>query len=710
MGETTDEPSAVRRAALLGLEIAGVERQLHHLTDLLKQLRRNQRAWLVGAQGERDVIRVLVDMDDTGWHVLPDRRWPGTRRANIDVLVVGPGGVFVIDVKNWREARLERGRLWRGEADADDEVRKLLDQSDAVEQVLVDTGLPPTEVIPLLVLAGRRNTTAQLDRITILGEQDLTRYLVHRGARLSPALVERLLECLDRDCPPMEAGATTPSPRRHSPPTPARDSAPAPQSALFSQKEVWDALFDAVAQEPIESWMTWLHPAQARLIGRPTSGPARIRGAAGTGKTVVALHRARYLAARGERVLFTSLVRTLAPINRALLTRMAPDHVRRVQFTTVHALAMRCLRDQGLHAPYEQRAADTCFALAWARVGRPSSLGQFGVPTDYWHEEVSTVIKGRGLTEFEQYAELARVGRRIALQPTHRAAVWDLYERYERLRKERGVLDGNDVLLTARDVVRERSLREFDAVIVDEVQDLTCVGLQLLHAFVGDKPDGLLIVGDGQQSIYPGGFTLSEAGVSVVGRSTVLSRNYRNREEILRYAQELIVEDTFEDLDKTPEHAHRDVSVERPGGDIRAVYVPGSAAQESALCEHLIRLRDEQGVRLGDSAVLVPTNAEAGRWHRVLEARGLPAMSLEAYDGTTSDAVKVGTYHRAKGLDFAHVCIPDRDLFPRARRPAEPAEVYAERAALERRQLYVALTRARDSLWIGLRGTAPQDE
>ena len=80
----------------------------------------------------------------------------GQRRDVVVVLLVGPGGVFVVDVKNWRDVRLESGRLWRGDADADDEVRKLLDQTDAVEQLLAAEGLPPTEVVPLLVLAGRR--------------------------------------------------------------------------------------------------------------------------------------------------------------------------------------------------------------------------------------------------------------------------------------------------------------------------------------------------------------------------------------------------------------------------------------------------------------------------------------------------------------------------------------------------------------------------
>lgn len=101
-------PSALGQAAAIGSEIESVQRQIRQLTELLAELRRRQQAWETGGRGEQAVMRVLVGMDAT-WHVLADRRWPGTRRANIDVILAGPGGVFVIDVKTWRaEVRVER--------------------------------------------------------------------------------------------------------------------------------------------------------------------------------------------------------------------------------------------------------------------------------------------------------------------------------------------------------------------------------------------------------------------------------------------------------------------------------------------------------------------------------------------------------------------------------------------------------------------------
>ncbi|HEY0716714.1 MAG TPA: UvrD-helicase domain-containing protein, partial [Streptosporangiaceae bacterium] len=681
--------------------------------ELLAELRRRQKAWEKGGQGEQAVIRVLVGMD-AAWHVLADRRWPGTRRANIDVILAGPGGVFVIDVKTWRATpRVEHGRLWRGEADAQEDVTKLLDQTTAVEEVLAGVGLAPTEVVPLLVLAGRRNVTAHLGRVLLLGEKDLIRELVRWGVRLPPERVEQLIDTLDRECPPMTGEVRPDQPRpadrplRRSPSGP-RESGSLDEDALVSLEELRQALQEAAGREPIESWMTWLHPLQARQVNREFSGPSRIRGGAGTGKTVLALHRAKYLASRDQRVrvLFTSYVKTLPTVYAALFARLAPARQDQVTFRTVNALALHWLREHRAQGRLDEHAARACFEEAWQSSGEGSSLSGLGQDKNYWHDEISLVIKGRGPVDFSEYARLARVGRRAPLSPAVRAEVWRLYEDYQDRLAGQGILDWADTLRIARDLARARVAdggdSGFDAVIVDEVQDLTCVGLQFLHALVGDRPDGLLMVGDGQQSIYPGGFTLSEAGISVVGRSTVLTRNYRNGERILRYALTVVAGDEFDDLDTGPVGGQRDLEAARPGGTV-VEDTSNQATRGAAMREHIRKLHDQDGVRYGDMAVLAPTNVMAASWLTVLADGEIPVIPLDAYTGTPRDQVKVGTFHRAKGLEFAHVLIPDRDRYPRSRSWSgrESDDAYRERTELERRILFVAMTRARDGLWLG---------
>lgn len=274
--------SALGEAVQLGLDIEGVQRQVSSLTQVLGELRQRRGRFLAGAEGEQRVVRVLVDMVDTGWTVLPDRRWPGTRAANIDVLLAGPGGVFVVDVKNWRDVRVAEGRLWRGQEPADEATGNLRAQAAAVRAVLIEQGLAPAEVVPLLVLARRRNTRARLGDIHVVGELDLSLDLLRRGTRLGAAQVEQVVAALESACPPAAISRS----RAEHPSLPAASATsdrpptagPAGQGvpALLDVEKVWAGLIEAASAEPIEAWMTWLHPSQATLISRTWNGPTRV--------------------------------------------------------------------------------------------------------------------------------------------------------------------------------------------------------------------------------------------------------------------------------------------------------------------------------------------------------------------------------------------------------------------------------------------------
>ncbi|MDQ1289604.1 MAG: hypothetical protein QG622_3170 [Actinomycetota bacterium] len=686
--------SALSIAVQINLTRNSILHTVSYWARVLQWMSEDESRWRAGAAGEQHVAQVLADMVETGWTILADRRWPGTRRANIDLLLAGPGGVFVIDAKRWSDVRISGGVLWHGGAREDEALEKIAAQAAAVQTLLAEEGLAPAEVMALLVLDRLDVPVTRIGTVHVLGERELVRLLTRRARRLTGEQVAQIGDALDRGCPPMPA-----------PPAPA-SPAPAIQPALFEVEEIVQILEDAVAAAPIETWMTWLHPTQAKLAKRSWAGPARIRGAAGTGKTVVALHRARHLAAHGRRVLFTSYVGTLPPVFRSLFARLAPDLADDVSFASVHQVAVRLLRSTGADVTVDYAALDDCFARAWSAVRRRSPLADLGVPPNYWRDEIAHVIKGRGITDPADYASLRRVGRRTALQPGHRAAVWELFEQYERRRIDRDLTDWDDVLLAALALLDSQALPSpWDAVIVDEVQDLTCTGLRLLHRLGGDAPDGLLMVGDGRQALFPGGFTLAEAGVSVIGRSTVLDRNYRNGATILRYALAAAGTDHLDDLDDDPDQptAVHAVHAARAGGTVVREEAPDAVSQHRALVRHLEDLR-ARGARFGDVALLVTSNAAARHWRRELTDAGIPAMLLAEYDGTQQDAVKVGTFERSKALEFTHVLIPDSDTFPGPPHPHESEDAYAERRDQERKRLHVGHTRARDGLWLGVTG------
>ena len=363
---------------------------------------------------------------------------------------------------------------------------------------------------------------------------------------------------------------------------------------------------------------------------------------------------------------------------------------------------MRLLDEAGVSFRVDPGRAETAFSGAWLAVGRGSALARLDERPRYWKEELDYVIKGRGLTDFAEYAELPRLGRKTPMRAEHREVMWALYAEYERRRRAAGVEDFNDLLILARDLVRQGHETDgYDSVIVDEVQDLTLVGVELLSALAGEGPDRLLLIGDGQQAIYPGGFTLAEAGISVTGRASVLRTNYRNTKQIMEFAGRVVAADSFDDLEGTPESGVRALEVRRAGDEPLVVRARDRASLDAALVTQVLDTQDRLGVPLGDMAVLVHTRAELTRLMSLFARKGVPCVDLQDYDGISSKRLKVGTFKRAKGLEFKFVLLPGLIDGPPKPWPGEAAEAYHERAERTRRETYVGMTRARDGLWLG---------
>ena len=685
--------SAGYEATRSRLEAAEYER-------LARDSRERARRFELAQRTESSVGGKLTALEALGWRVLADRRWAGSKRANVDFLLVGPGGVVVVDVKAWRALEVRNGSVFCEDECRDDEVGKVLTLTDRVQDSVSLLGLTRQALWPVLVFAGRR-LQERATAVELVGESNVAAWVSRLGHRLDEEQVADVAAVLDQDFPPYDRPPAAPvrvsklrlvMPKR----------APQPDT-LFDVQELTDALLQAALEGPIESWMTWLHPDQLKLVSSSWSGPARVRGPAGTGKTVVGLHRATYLAERSPRkVLFVTYVKTLPRVLSGLCERMSPTARANIEFTGLHSLAFDIIERAGARVHVNGRRVDTAFAGAWLAVGRDSVLTKLDERWSYWKEEIDHVIKGRGLTDFDEYADLSRLGRRTPMRAEHREAMWRLYVEYERRLDLAGIHDFTDALIMARDFVRNGDVEvDCGAVIVDEVQDLNLVGVELLYAIAGDGPDRLLIIGDGQQSVYPGGFTLSEAGISVTGRAAVLRANYRNAAEILEVAEQVVAKDSYDDLEGPPADGQRDVEVLRHGGLALTARAPDRHSLEAALVTQIEDAVARLKVSLGDMAVLVYTRAELEHYFAVLRRAGIPSIDLMDYDGHSSDQVKVGTFKRAKGLEFKFVLLPGLHEGPVEPWHGESTDSYRERAERMRRELYVGMTRARDGLWLG---------
>jgi hypothetical protein len=653
---------------------------------------RMHRQYVAAADSETRLALMLGPLEQQGFRILNDRLWPGSARGHVDFVLLGPTGVVIVDAKSWLDVTIDGERVYQsqqgihGHHDVTDRFANLANLAEVTQHHLAEIGIAPGEVRVVAVLMGERNLTARIAGVDLVGEDQAIDYLLKRGSRLRPAQVESVITAAER--------LFQPYPDRERPIELA-----APGDLIITIDDIEAALESSILTPPIEDWMTFLSPEQARLACRSFSGPALIRGAAGTGKTVVGLHRAAQLSrTRRGTVLVTTLVPTLPGVLSTLLARMAPDAVDNVEFTGIHSFAERMLRDRGARVSFSAKAANAAFDRAWFAVGRGGILGSIDPVRDYWHEEVVNVIKGRGITHFPQYAELQRVGRRRPLTHEARRGVWELFTEYDLQLREAGVHDAADVILLAERSLRGMPLRGYSAVIADEAQDLTCAMIRFLHLLAGNGPDGLTLIGDGQQTIYAGGYTLAEAGVSVHGRSVGLTRNFRNTVELSTFANSLVAGDEYEDIEgkHTPRDATTDAT--RHGARPRLSRFATIAGQERAILGQLQTLMDA-GVSGGDIAILTHTDHVANEVMLALSMAGIPTEDLHDYDGTVSNAVKVGTIKRAKGLEFRQVLVvraTSRFL------SSSHVDLESEERALERRELYVAMTRARDGVWVGV--------
>jgi hypothetical protein len=655
---------------------------------LAAQLRQEAERWMLASRTERQVAGSLAPLSAVGYTFLHDRRWPGSRNAQIDHVLVGRGGLFIVDTKAWRDVTVAAGRIFRGQEDVTDDLADLADVGYGAEAVMAELGLSPNAVRVVVVLAGSNVPATEVASVTVVGERRAAAHINSYGHRVTESEADQILGLAREHFAVLTPRPTLPDTAILPPVLPEPEPEP-----LLTVDDIADVLIADALAEPIESWMTFLHPDQAKLVRRSFAGPSRIRGAAGTGKTVVGLHRAAYLArSQSKRVLVTSFVKTLPDVLSQLMLRLAPEVADRVEFTGVHAFALRLLGDRGIRTNVRPADADLVFDAVWREHGL-ETLGKIDHDPRYWRDEISKVIKGRGLSSFDEYAELTRTGRRRGLTLDQRRQVWKLYVEYSKGLTDRGITDFDDIVLLAEASLREHPLDTYGAVIIDEAQDLTCAMVRMLHQLVGDTTDGLTVIGDGQQSIYPGGFTLAEAGVLISGRAVVMTTNYRNTRQIVEFAVRAVEGDAFADIEGAIEARDAVADIPRTGQHPTMERFRTRGQHDQAL---LARLRAVQ-CSLADVGILSLTSYGVKETRRVLESAGIPTIDLADYRGVPVDAVKIGTVKRAKGLEFKTV------LMPRVRPDwIDVADRDDEAHVIHRRELYVGMTRARDELWVGV--------
>ncbi|MGW0419137.1 UvrD-helicase domain-containing protein [Streptomyces sp. NPDC003015] len=311
-----------------------------------------------------------------------------------------------------------------------------------------------------------------------------------------------------------------------------------------------------ILSRPFDAWRVFLHPSQRKVAYRPSyKGPARVVGGPGTGKTVVALHRALHLArqlpvdAPDESILLTTFTRDLATDLRGSLELLIPDERLRakIRVTNVDALANQIVRENRSGTPLAIISGQKDITARWDRIAR-----QLGIDfTDtFLEQEWRHVILAQELRSPEAYLKASRSGRGTPLGPLKRAQVWRAVEAFVQELRKADEWTFLQVCAEAARLLEERGdERPYRHVVIDEAQDLHPAQWRLLRALVLPGPDDLFIAGDTHQRIYGNKVSLRSLGISVTGRSTRLRINYRTTQEILAWSTELLTGRHVDDMD-----------------------------------------------------------------------------------------------------------------------------------------------------------------
>lgn len=453
---------------------------------------------------------------------------------------------------------------------------------------------------------------------------------------------------------------------------------------------------------PLEKWRTFLHPSQRTVVDRNYSGPARVLGGAGTGKTVVAMHRARALAmacGSGERILFTTFSTNLAKdIEENLGKLCGREELAHIEVRNLDSWVAQFVNSQGLdyRITYDQAELEDLWSDAIALSGRTLDF-----EPSFFVDEWAQVILALDDPTLANYVHAKRVGRGNRLTRKDRMAIWDVAECYNELMKERGVKDVDAAMRDARLILEgDPASVPYRHIIVDEGQDFSAPAYRLIRALAGvEHPNDIFIVGDSHQRIYGKRAVLSRCGINVRGRSRRLRINYRTPEEIRRAAVAVIADLSWDDLDDGVDTD--DVVQSLVHGQKPELKVLRDITAEIDWIAEQIKAMAKAGSDLRDVCVALRTNNLVDQYARGLRERGLETMVLKArrVDDRSVEGVRVATMHRVKGLEFDEVflanmsegVVPSNRILQKARREGNEDTVIQE----ERSLIYVAMTRAK---------------
>ncbi len=460
-----------------------------------------------------------------------------------------------------------------------------------------------------------------------------------------------------------------------------------------------------IMAEPLEKWRVFLHPTQRKIVKKNYNGAARVLGGAGTGKTVVAMHRAKYLASQisnDERILFTTFTANLAEDIKSNLRKICSlEELQRIEVINIDAWVIRFLSEVGFSAKIEYGEE---INKLWQRAV-VDSFTELDYPWSFYKDEWNRVVIPQESLSLEKYVKAKRTGRGVRLDRKKRIEVWKVFDAYLSLLKEKQIRDINMAMYECSKLFKSSGTKnKYAHIIVDEGQDFSDNAYRLLRTVAGkERSNDIFIVGDSHQRIYNNYPTLSKCGINVRGRSSILKINYRTTEETRRYAFALLNGIAFDDLDDDidlGDKCHSLVHGEEP-----VVKCFADANEELNYLNERISELQGKCVPLKNICIVARTNQLVKDYSSQLTKSGYSVYQIKRSkaDDLSHDGIRIASMHRVKGLEFQYVFIVSANnrIVP-LEAAIDHSDPIAERESYtaEKCLLYVALTRAQKQVYI----------
>nr|HQU74268.1 UvrD-helicase domain-containing protein [Calditrichia bacterium] len=469
-----------------------------------------------------------------------------------------------------------------------------------------------------------------------------------------------------------------------------------------------------ILNAPLALWRVFLHPSQQKLVSQHFNGPARVLGGAGTGKTVVAMHRTKFLAGRcgkGERVLVTTFTRNLAEDIRTNLHKICSlEEMKRIEVIHFDGWVASFLRKNGydFQLVYGREESEAYWNNA-LNVAPPA----LDYDRSFYQAEWEQVIQAQGIVTREAYLKTLRSGRGVRLSRIERSRIWPVFEEYREQLNAHGKKEFVDATRDARRLLEQQGdVLSYRAIVVDEAQDFSSEAFRLVRTMIpesrADLSNDIFIVGDAHQRIYGHKVVLGHCGINIRGRGRRLKINYRTTEETRRWAINLLEGKDIDDLDGQPDHQRLYKSLIH-GVEPGLHGFDSFAAETAFIREHISQLIGEGALPEG-ICLTARTHSLLKQYEGALLSAGLETYTIrhEQAEEIRHPGIRLATMHRVKGIEFDHMIIAgvNSGIVPLeiTRGSSEDPAIAADHDLKERALLYVAATRARKTVvitWFG---------